>query len=63
MIVTRTHIYSSIGPSLLDLVFRLLAGGGAWPCGQASHFGKPIPRMCGRSNDVLRVDNEIGKRI
>ena len=42
-------IYSSIGPSLLDLIFRLLAGGGAWPCGQASHFGKPIPRMRGRS--------------
>ncbi len=65
IVITRTHIYSSIGPSLLDLVFRLLAGGGAWPCGQASHFGKPIPRMRGRgkTDDREIDDREFISRI
>ena len=45
----RTHIYSSIGPSLLDMIFRLLTDEGAWPCGQASHFDKPILRVYDRS--------------
>ena len=47
----RTHIYSSIGSSLLDLIFRLLADEEAWPCGQASYFDKPIPRVYDRSKE------------
>ena len=40
--VTRTHIYSSIESSLLDLIFRLLIDKETWLCDQASHFDKSI---------------------